>query len=81
MAVEDEPRFQKIIKGNFNQWLIDFMRVTCIAEILSEWIAAGEVPEYKLFPEESNKRARRHNKYRKEALEARQLQQEIESWN
>lgn len=56
------------------------MRVTCIVEILSEWIAAGEVPEYKLFPEESKaKRARRHNKYRKEALEARQLQQEIES--
>lgn len=51
-------------------------------KILSEWIAAGEVPEYKLFTEEPKaKRTRRHNKYRKEALEARQIKEEMEAKN
>ncbi|KAG4072204.1 hypothetical protein HA402_014433 [Bradysia odoriphaga] len=59
MGVEDEPRFQEIVK---------------------EWIAAGEVPEYKMFTEEPKaKRTRRHNKYRKEALEARQIKEEMDA--
>ncbi|XP_037047441.1 J domain-containing protein CG6693-like [Bradysia coprophila] len=59
MGVEDEPRFQEIVK---------------------EWIAAGEVPEYKMFTEEPKaKRTRRHNKYRKEALQARQIKEEMDA--
>lgn len=49
---------------------------------LLEWIAAGEVPEFKLFTEEPKaKRTRRHNKYRKEALEARQMKEEMDEKN
>lgn len=45
-----------------------------------EWIASGDVPEYKMFTEEPKaKRTRRHNKYRKEALEARQIQKEMDA--
>lgn len=47
-----------------------------------EWIAAKEVPEYKIFTEEPKaKRTRRHNKYRKEALEARQIKEEMDAKN
>lgn len=47
---------------------------------ISEWIRAGEVPEYKLFTEEpKTKRNRRHKKYAKEALEARELQRQMEA--
>lgn len=50
--------------------------------ISSGWISAGEVPEYKLFTEEPKaKRTRRHNKYRKEALEARQIKAEMDAKN
>lgn len=50
--------------------------------LIIEWIAAGEVPEYKLFTEEPKaKTKRRHNKYRKEALEARQIKEEMEAKN
>lgn len=50
--------------------------------LIIEWIAAGEVPEYKLFTEEPKaKRTRRHNKYRKEALEVRRLKEEMEAKN
>ncbi|KAG4071208.1 hypothetical protein HA402_008943 [Bradysia odoriphaga] len=49
-------------------------------EIVKEWIAAGEVPEYKMFTEEPKaKRTRRNNKYRKEALEARQIKEEMDA--
>ncbi|KAG4071213.1 hypothetical protein HA402_008948 [Bradysia odoriphaga] len=59
MGVDDEPRFQEIVK---------------------EWIAAGEVPEYKMFTEEPKaKRTRRHNKYRKEELEALKIKEEMDA--
>lgn len=46
---------------------------------IPEWIAKGEVPEYKLFTEEpKQKRARRHKKYAKEAREAAATKEEME---
>lgn len=51
-----------------------------IIELVKQWIAAGDVPEYKLFTEEPKaKRQRRHKKYSREALEARELQKEMET--
>lgn len=54
------------------------MVFTLIVYII-EWINAGEVDEYKQFTEEpSTKRKRRHNKYSKEKLEARELKLKLE---
>lgn len=51
-----------------------------ISVIVNEWIAAGEVPEFKLFTEEpAAKRNRRHKKYAREALEAREAKKELEA--
>lgn len=51
-----------------------------ISVIVKEWIATGEVPEFKLFTEEpSAKRKRRHKKYTREALEAREVKKEMEA--
>lgn len=53
-----------------------------IVELVKGWIAAEEVPEYKLFTEEPKaKRNRRHKKYAREALEARELKKEMEKKN
>jgi len=50
-----------------------------IIELVKGWIGAEEVPEYKLFTEEPKaKRNRRHKKYAREALEARELKNEME---
>jgi len=74
-------------KGCINQMMncIPFMCVEDeprFLEIVKEWIAAGDVPEYKLFTEEPKaKKTRRHNKYRKEALEVRRIKQEMEAKN
>lgn len=80
MVVEDEPRIQEMVKGNnlnvkrgYIIFLIDF----CIYQ--TEWIEAGEVPEYKQFTEElKSKRTRRHNKYSREKLEAREIKEKLE---
>lgn len=43
-----------------------------------EWIAAGEVPEYKLFTDEPKaKRTRRHKKYARESREAKELKKSM----
>lgn len=53
-----------------------------IQEMVRGWIAAGEVPEFKAFTEEPRtKRQRRHKKYAREALEARELLKETEAKN
>lgn len=51
-----------------------------INELVKSWIASGEVPEYKIFTDEPKaKRNRRHKKYAREALEARELKKEMEN--
>lgn len=51
-----------------------------VSLFFTEWIAAGEVPEYKAFTEEPKaKRNRRHKKYAREALEAREIKKEMEA--
>lgn len=46
------------------------------------WISSGEVPEFKQFTDEPKaKRARRHKKYAKEALEANKIKKEMAAKN
>lgn len=48
--------------------------------MFTEWIADGVVPEYKIFTEEPKaKRNRRHKKYAREALEAREIRKQMEA--
>jgi DnaJ homolog subfamily C member 9 len=46
-------------------------------EIVNEWIASGEVPEFTAFTKEpTSKRSRRHKKYARESKEAEVLKKE-----
>lgn len=46
-------------------------------EIVNEWIASGEVPEFTAFTKEpTSKRSRRHKKYARESKEAQVLKKE-----
>lgn len=71
-------------KGCINHMLNSVPFMNCedeprIAVIVTEMIAAGEVPEYKIFTEEPKaKRDRRHKKYAKEALEAAAIKEKLE---
>ncbi|KAL9703030.1 hypothetical protein quinque_006548 [Culex quinquefasciatus] len=71
-------------KGCLNHMLNSVPFMNCedeprIAVIVKEMIAAGEVPEYKIFTEEPKaKRDRRHKKYAKEAREAAAIKEKLE---
>lgn len=50
-----------------------------IQELVRKWIAADEVPDHKVFTAEPKaKRARRHKKYARESLEARENARKLE---
>lgn len=74
-------------KGCINYMLdsVPFMDVESeprIAVMVQEWIDADEVPEYKAFTDEpASKRNRRHKKYSREKLEAREIKKQMESKN
>uniref|UniRef100_A0A8D8FFN4 J domain-containing protein CG6693 n=2 Tax=Culex pipiens TaxID=7175 RepID=A0A8D8FFN4_CULPI len=71
-------------KGCLNHMLNSVPFMNCedeprIAVIVKEMIAAGDVPEYKIFTEEPKaKRDRRHKKYAKEAREAAAIKEKLE---
>lgn len=70
---------------NYMMECVPFMAVEDeprIIELVKGWIAAEDVPEYKIFINEPKvKRSRRHKKYAREALEARELKKEMEQKN
>lgn len=72
-------------KGCINYMIdsVPFMEVEDeprIAVIIGEWIASGEVPEYKAFTAEpTSKRNRRHKKYAREVREAKAAKKELET--
>lgn len=74
-------------KGCINQMInaVPFMKVEDeprMQEIIKEMIAAGEVPEYKIFTEEpDNKRKKRHKKYARESKEAEEIKAKIHAMN
>ncbi|KAL1379681.1 hypothetical protein pipiens_020275, partial [Culex pipiens pipiens] len=71
-------------KGCLNHMLNSVPFMNCedeprIAVIVKEMIAAGDVPEYKIFTEEPKaKRDRRHKKYAKEAREAAAIKEKLD---
>lgn len=74
-------------KGCINYLInsVPFMKVEDeprIKEIVKEMIAAGEVPEYKVFTEEpEQKRKKRHKKYARESKEAEEIKAKITARN
>lgn len=74
-------------KGCINHMinLVPFMKVSDaprMQEIVREMIAAGEVPEYKIFTQEpEQKRKRRHKKYARESKEADEIKAKIVAMN
>ena len=74
-------------KGCINHMInsVPFMKVSDeprMQEIVSEMIAAGEVPEYKIFTQEpEQKRKRRHKKYARESKEAEEIKAKIVAMN
>ncbi|KAH8295497.1 hypothetical protein KR018_012313 [Drosophila ironensis] len=71
-------------KGCINYLMghVPFMKVEDeprIQKLVEGWIAAGEVPEYKVFTEEpAAKRRKRHQKYARESKEAKVIKERIE---
>lgn len=71
-------------KGCINYLMnhVPFMKVEDeprIQKIVEGWIAAGEVPEYKIFTEEpAAKRKKRHQKYARESKEAKVIKERID---
>ncbi|XP_065372112.1 J domain-containing protein CG6693 [Calliphora vicina] len=74
-------------KGCINYMInsVPFMKVEDeprMQEIVKELIAAGDVPEYKIFTEEpEQKRKKRHKKYARESKEAEEIKAKIEARN
>lgn len=56
-----------------------YLNALCL-RLKTEWIDNEEVPEYKLFTDEPKaKRQRRHKKYARESLEAREIKKKLEA--